>query len=385
MALFLSIILLLVLATAGVPAAGVFDLTPPGAWQGTSYPALTPHSALRIPLSSTAGPAAQSQWLLLDSGGSGGGFGQGDVRQKLHDVQFWDQRLGWACGYGGVFKTVDGGLTWTRMKPAGGWYQIELTGPAEIWLMEGKHPGGPGHAWLWHSTDGGAAWEEVLPGKLAGYQDLYCHGQECWVMCGGYPAFHSHDGGRTWEQINFGGLLQSAFRIAIPADLPTPGGFTVYVAGNFGKARRLIRSDDGGSTWRLLPLPEAEAYFRYVPFFATSHLGWLGGPGGTVLRTDDGGESWTSCPLPTTQEVMSLWFDQNGRGFAAVNNTDFTHAREALYETADGGRHWTPVLGGQKHVDRIFGLGPGLVWIVGDVPGYIQNDLVGILVGPGRE
>ena len=354
------------LATAG----GAFAGTLPGAWQGDTYPESVP------------GTAEPDRFLVLDSGGSGGGFGQGDVRQKLHDVHFWDTRNGWACGYGGVFKTSDGGLTWTRMKPAGGWYQIEMTGPQEIWLEEGKHPGGPGNAWLWHSTDGGVTWREELAGKLAGYHDLYCRGEERWILCGGFPSFRSRDGGRTWEHVNFGGLLQSATRIAVPADLPTPGGFTVYVAGSSGPSRRLIRSDDGGRTWRLLPLPEAPAHWRYVPFFATSRVGWLGAPdGGKVLFTADGGETWENRPLPTDQGVTSLWFDLHGHGFAAVENSDFTHPRAALFETTNSGNHWTEILGGQKHIDRIFGIGPGKVWIVGDVPGYVQNDLVGILKG----
>jgi photosystem II stability/assembly factor-like uncharacterized protein len=366
--------LCLFLSAAALPAAaGVLDGVTPGTWQGEVYSAAAPATAV------------PDRFLILDSGGSGGGFGQGDVRHKLHDVHFWDARHGWACGYGGVFRTEDGGLTWTRMKPGGGWYQIEMTGPQEIWLEEGKHPGGSGNAWLWHSTDGGVNWQEELAGKLAGYHSLYCHGAERWVLCGSYPSYHSRDGGRNWEQANFGGLLQGAHRIAIPADLPTPGGFTVYVAGSFGKSRRLIRSDDGGGTWRLLPLPDAPAHWRYVPFFATSRTGWLGAPDGSVLYTADGGETWENRSLPTNQGIMSLWFDLNGRGFAAVDNTNFMHPRGALFETTDGGRNWGEILGGQKHIDRIFGLGPDQIWIVGDVPGYIQNDLVGILIGPSRE
>ena len=82
---------------------------------------------------------------------------------------------------------------------------------------------------------------------------------------------------------------------------------------------------------------------------------------------------------PTDRAVSALWLDQLGRGFAAGQNSDFCHFREALFETRNGGRLWTPVLAGAKHVSTIFGLGPEQVWAVGDVPGYVPNDLVAIL------
>ena len=102
-----------------------------GLWQGASCPVLAPQR------DSSAGRLGK--WLVLDTGGSGGGFGQGDIRQKLQDVHFWDDRVGWTCGYGGVFRTADGGLTWTRMKPKGGWYHVEMAGPTQVWLLEGFH------------------------------------------------------------------------------------------------------------------------------------------------------------------------------------------------------------------------------------------------------
>jgi hypothetical protein len=59
--------------------------------------------------------------------------------------------------------------------------------------------------------------------------------------------------------------------------------------------------------------------------------------------------------------------------------------RRTLYETWDAGKTWTPVLGGAKHVAALFGLGPARVWAVGDVPGFIQNDLVAILNGKSSD
>lgn len=207
-----------------VPGGALADT--PGSWQGQAYP---PHTGSQRP---------PDRFLVLDTGGIGGGFGQGDIRQKLHDVSFWNEKLGWTCGYGGAFRTTDGGFTWTRMKPNGGWYH------------------------------------------------------------------------------------------------------------------------------------------RDRMFFATSQRGWVASENGQCFFTADGGDTWQPRPLPTDQAVSALWFDQLGRGFAAVANQDFLHPREAVYETNDAGRTWLPVLGGRKHVSTFSGLGTGRLWAVGDVPGFVPNDLV---------
>jgi len=358
----------------------------PSTWQGASIPAPA-NPQIRNP---------QSQWLVLDTGGSGGGFGHGDVRQHLYDAFFWDRNVGWACGAMGVFKTEDSGLTWSRARTAPkrgeGWpayYHVEMAGPQDIWLMEGKHPGGPGKAWLWHSTDNGKTWHEELQGKLAGYRDLYCRGADRWVLCGDFPDYRSADGGKTWQRESFGGLLSGTLKVAIPADVPTAEGFVVYVFGHYQRKQRLIKSENGGATWTIVPLPDGlpDPFWQSSLFYATSRMGWIGLPQGRVLFTEDGGRTWEHRDLPgSNRQVTALWFDQLGRGFAASWN-DFLHDQGTprmgvtLYETAGRGNTWTPALSGKKHVNAIFGRGPKSVWAVGNVPGFVPNDLVSIFRG----
>ncbi|MDA1142452.1 MAG: hypothetical protein O3B01_28135 [Planctomycetota bacterium] len=324
-------------------------------------------------------PADAAEFLVLDTGGSGGGFGHGDIRQHLQDVHFWNSQVGWTAGYGGVFRTRDGGLTWKRMRPQGGWYHLEMSGPQEVWLLEGFH--GQGKAKLWHTTDDGEQWTEIASETFKGYTDLFCRANDRWLLCGGYPSYRSHDGGKTWKIEHTGGLLQNRSKIAIPADVQTPEGYMIYVLGDQGRDLRLIRSHDSGRTWSVVPLPEMPAHHAWQMTFVTSRRGWLGGPQGEILFTEDGGQTWERRDLPTgtDQRVMSLWFAQTGHGFVSVENRNFAKRRDTLYETSDNGKHWWPVLGGVKSVNKLFGMGPGQLWGVGTVPDYVPNDLVAIL------
>lgn len=368
-------------ALAGcTPVAQAPDTLGGGRWQGAAY--------ARISVS----PVPRPLFFVTDTGGTGGGFGRGDPHDHLFDVAFWNDRIGWACGYGGVFRTEDGGLTWQRVKPRGGWMRLGLAGPNDVWLLEGLHPGGPGRAWLWHSTDGGQSWREVLHGTVPGYLDFVCQSRRIWILGGwvvppGAPVQCSVDGGRTWRAVDFHGQLVQAWRISIPGDYRCNGGCAIYVLGlgsvDGNLQMRLVRSFDEGRTWEALRLPggltQADAWNFGQLFFATTNDGWIGLSRGRLLVTHDGGKTWALRQLPTERGVAAIWFDELGRGFVAVDNTDIYHVTTAMYRTLNGGRTWEPVLAGYKQINRIYGFGPNLLWAVGTEPTLVPNDIVAIM------
>lgn len=360
---------------------------PGGQWQGVSY------------LRAAAGLAQPDRFLVTDTGGSGGGFGRGDPHHHLSSIDFWNWRIGWACGGGGAFRTEDGGLSWTRMKPPGGWQHVRMTGPQEIWLLEQIWVDRKAVVRLWHSTDAGQGWQEALPGRLAGGACLYCRGNERWVFSGRADNvnFASSDGGTSWRRIDFQGLLYGGTRLAIPADAltaadpPPNGGFVVYVFGHRTGPNRspLVKSTDGGHTWKHVSLPAdfpAGSHPTAI-CFATSWKGWLGLAGGGLLFTPDGGRTWQRRNLPTDQTVTAIWMDQVGHGFAAVANgpswgsanDPYVGAfQDAVFETWDEGKTWTPVLSGQKQINAFCAIDADHVWGAGLSPTNVPNDLIAI-------
>lgn len=345
-----------------------------GQWQGTTYP----------PSRGKEEPA--SRFLLTDTGNVGGGFGRGDPHFHLSDVDFVNLNEGWSCGYGGVFVTKDGGLTWERKKPPGDWIRIRVPRPGEVFLLEGHHPGGRGRVFLWHTTDGGMNWERVeeLGDRLSGYSDMFFRDNEGWIICGWNPSFHTSDGGRSWQEVYFDNLIGQAFKIAIPADVRSDGGYVIYVWGAVDQGgrwvARLVKSEDGGKTWRALKLPEEMPATLWVAMcFPTSRMGWIGLERGRLLFTKDGGESWEWLQLPTERRVVALWMDQFGHGFASIDNSDIYHITDSLFETHDYGRTWQVVLSGYKHFNAFASLGPGYLWAVGQIPSVVPVDIVAIL------
>lgn len=393
----------------------------PGQWQ----PGGVFHDVAQSP------PRTSSHFLLLDTGGSGGMFGQGDLRDDLRDVAFWqDGRHGVASGTAGAFFTEDGGLTWRRIREhprhaypnekSIQYDHVALSGPGAIWLAETRHPAVARH--LWHSNDAGTSLEDAaarLPGPLESVWDLLAKGNHIWVLGGWKPesSFRSDDGGHTWRRLTLPAGFEP-YKAAVPASAAIDVLHTIYLLGaqrrNQTRIPRLLRSDDGGQHWRELALPNPDglpwAFNRATMTFATPDQGMIGlqapgltfkghgqwdkAPGGSaaVLVTSDGGATWDGRALPGEELLITaLWQDpaNPNHAFAGVWNGFITQRgmpREgpALYETFDGGAGWTLALQGGLQVNAIFGLSAGRLWAVGDKTGFAANDVVAIVEHAGE-
>lgn len=395
-----------------------------GQWQGSAPP----------PLSDKEVQVQQrvSQFLVLNTGGSGGMFGQGDIRRNLLDVAFWhDGQHGAACGDAGAFYTADGGLSWRRIREdprekyseaKGVTYDfVAVSGSQEIWLVEVQRPRRGRH--LWYTTNAGKTWEDVaeqLPGKFRSVSDLVVRGPHIWLLAGGYWRFsyRSDDGGRTWQRLSvLSGTNITHHSVAVPNSTPFDELKTAYVLGLAdGKSGQrvpaLVRTDDRGRTWRRIDLPLAATLpkdiHRYRIAFATPEAGmialpapglnfvgkgaWEKNPGATanVLVTTDGGQSWTRRELPDEElAVSALWLNPDDplHAFAGVWNGFVAQKGgprdgPALYETFNGGQTWTTAIRGQPQINAIFGLDSRRVWAVGNQEGFQENDVVAIIEEP---
>lgn len=99
-----------------------------------------------------------------------------------------------------------------------------------------------------------------------------------------------------------------------------------------GPAGLIERSQDGGKEWTRQRSPSQGDILAGSAPSAT--VCWLGGRKGLLLRTTDG-YSWTKLSSPTAADIVAI----RARDSLDVS---ITTAEGRIYDTADGGRTWTP-------------------------------------------
>ena len=216
----------------------------------------------------------------------------------------------------GVFRTSDGGKTWEKIL-----FRDERTGAVDLVMDPGdpdvlyatlwqvyRKPwrlwsGGEGSG-IFKSTDGGDTWSELtrnpgLPAGALGKITITVSGADpdrVWANLeaerGGL--YRSDDGGRSWELVNdHRDIWQRAFYFqrleADPVDRNT-----LYIL-NF----RLMRSTDGGRTLESVPETHADHHDLWID--PTNPLRMINGNDGGGVVTVNGGRTWTSMRYPTAQ------------------------------------------------------------------------------------
>ncbi|MCE2454784.1 MAG: glycosyl hydrolase [Gemmatimonadetes bacterium] len=219
----------------------------------------------------------------------------------------------------GVFKTVDGGESWTHSlfkSPRAGAADLVLdpNNPdviyASIWeawrKSWGMSSGGPDSG-LWKSEDGGESWMEItanlglepeMPVGKIGVAVSGANSNRVWAMVEHEPmggVYRSEDGGGTWERVNEDRRLrQRAFyytRIyADPADEEV-----VYVL-NTG----FYRSEDGGETFpRQISVPHGDNHDLWISPSDPERM--INANDGGANVSFNGGGSWTDQRYMTAQ------------------------------------------------------------------------------------
>jgi photosystem II stability/assembly factor-like uncharacterized protein len=232
----------------------------------------------------------------------------------------------------GIYKTEDGGATWTHLGLRDGQQipalVIDPRDPNRLFAAVLGHPYGANpERGIFRSTDGGATWQKVL------YKDENTGGSDV-EMDPSNP------------DVIYASLWQSRLG---------PWEDNNAFAGNGGG---LFKSTDGGSTWRKLTkgLPDDLAQInvaiapsqpsRLYATLATTHPSSYGSDKGLgFFRSDDAGESWvriTSDPRPAIKI---------GGGDLAIprvdpQNSDVVYSASIVtVRSTDGGNTWTGIRG----------------------------------------
>jgi photosystem II stability/assembly factor-like uncharacterized protein len=216
----------------------------------------------------------------------------------------------------GIFRSLDGGATWQKVL-----YKDNKTGAidvvfdpdnsntvfASMWEVYrtpwSLNSGGAGSG-LYKSNDGGATWTRLeghgLPSGIMGRIGVSVSGADsnriyALIESKQGGLYRSDDGGESWIRINEDGRMRQRawYFTHIFADPKAVD--TVYIL-NTG----LFRSTDGGKTFNLLPAPHGDHHGLWIDPDNPQRL--INGNDGGATVSVDGGASWsTQYNQPTAQ------------------------------------------------------------------------------------
>src|SRR2546426_95699 len=265
----------------------------------------------------------------------------------------------------GVFRTKDGGKSWQKVL-----FVDDKTGAADIamdpsnaqvlyattwqvlrtpWNITSTGPGGG----LYKSTDGGDTWTKLtsgLPtanhGKI-GVTVSPVNPQRVWATVeadekGGI--YRSDDGGKTWQLLNdnFNMTARQSYYghiFADPADANTVYTFC---------AKYFYKSTDGGKTYTSVQTPHGDYHDLWID--PKDHLRMVNGSDGGAAITFNGGRTWSSLDNQPTAQFYAVITDNSVPYRIYGSQQDNTTVSIASRTNGAGitDSDWHPVGGGES-------------------------------------
>jgi photosystem II stability/assembly factor-like uncharacterized protein len=287
----------------------------------------------------------QNQWFPLTS----------SPNETLTSVYFVSADTGYISTFGGkVFKTTDGGLTFS---------QVYNNGPAFSLCFLNAHKGfGARDNYLLVTQNSGTTWNSnytnsnfmeikniCFPDKKHGFATAYSNNMISYLL-------RTNNGGISWDTISIHDPFYPWFKSVFFKD-----SLNGFIGTDIG---RIYKTSNGGTS--LTPINLGNIAEINSIYFPTPDTGYATALDQGVYKTIDGGNTWSHLSFNFLAIVNSVWFIDANNGFVAGGD-DISYM--VLYKTTNGGNSWTQCLSGTHSLNSMF--------FVGSKPGYaVGNDIV---------
>jgi photosystem II stability/assembly factor-like uncharacterized protein len=233
------------------------------------------------------------------------------------DIYFTDPTNGWATQYNYIYRTTNGGNTWTTNLVLAGTHFRSIGFATTKTGFAGNLGVG--------SYDGGVTDTNVL--------------------------YATSDGGVTWT--NFPGFAQAGMKGL--CSIFVLDSQHIYGAGRVRGPAYFIKSTNGGASWSILSLTAAGVMNGIMDvYFHDTNNGWVVGMDtnayssscsppyhGCIARTTDGGQTWT--PVVTTSVTCCYFWKMawpaTNIGYVSLQQ-NVSAENIIFYKTTDGGNTW---------------------------------------------
>ncbi len=256
--------------------------------------------------------------------------------EYLYIVKFASPEIGWILGQDHIFKTTDGGETWSINDTTSdniwrGFYVIDDT----TVIRAGFSKNG-----IKRTSDGGKTWV-TIDSTIRDIDSFDFINSKLGFASGGIVdtanVYRTVDGGKHWERIAHTNIYQWGSDFSKVSFFDSLQGWAVSYDG------MIFHTTDGGFNWNF---QDSTALHYHAPLrdiqFTSQDSGWaVGGISGysIYLRTTDGGNTWISSSVPTSFSTCSF------REICMINSrvgwlVGSYNGAHFLFKTTDGGINW---------------------------------------------
>jgi photosystem II stability/assembly factor-like uncharacterized protein len=260
---------------------------------------------------------------------------------EFTDVYFVTPDIGWATGFsrtaagegGVILHTKDGGASWQVQlgdpeSATRGFRAMQFIDATHGWVAQygGK---------LLRTTDG-ASWETV--GDWSYGQPYRFISSKVGFGLHGKTIERTTDGGGSWQpvfecqaKIQVNGLTQSTECNLEALHFPSPRVGYAVTADLPNKASAIVKTEDGGSTWRVMSfIPDVSAHDGAIHFMDETN--GIVRTYSKIFLTSDGGQTWRGAPATVPGGSPAIRFADPEVGWI-IEGQLFTY-------TTDGGKSW---------------------------------------------
>lgn len=259
---------------------------------------------------------------------------------KQDDIVFIDENTGWYVnGYGKIFHTQDGGITWEKqLEQKGSFFRTIAFVDKNIGFV-------------------GTVGTDYFPN-----------------VSDTIPLYGTKDGGKTWKPVNYKGpYVKGLCAIDIVKEQFINHGkidykYHLFAVGRVGSPANIMISHDSGETWTSQSLNmdckmlfDIKMFNKNVGFVCAATDEDISKSNALILKTIDGGKTWkkvfqSNRPFETTWKVS---FPTDKVGYVTIQsyNPDPNVKQQRVAKTTDGGETWTEINLVEDAGAREFGIG----------------------------
>ena len=279
---------------------------------------------------------------------------------------------------GGVWKTINGGTTWSPLTDAlsttnMGAVALDPTNPNIVYAGTGEYWTDSQGDGVFRSTDGGGSWTRIATAAQVGNQitaiEVDHTNTQIIHVAGSNGCYRSTDGGATWTRRQSGSISGMVIDRSNPQIL--------YLGIN---GQGVFKSVNGGNTYTRLAggLPTSGLGVIVLDISRSNPSVLYAGvvsSGGTasLYRTSNAGSAWTQKTATPNFCSPQCWYDLYVKVDPANENTvycggvDPRYATSGIIKSTNGGDSWTETSqnpGGAVHPDHhAMAFGPGgVIW-----------------------